>query len=81
MWCWRRMEKISWINHVKNEEVLQRVKEEWNILHTIKQRKANWIEHILHCNCLLEHTIEGKIEGKILGIQKQEDYWMTLRKE
>jgi hypothetical protein len=23
VWCWRRIEKISWNNHVKNEEVLQ----------------------------------------------------------
>ena len=22
MWCWRRMEKMSWTNHVRNEEVL-----------------------------------------------------------
>jgi hypothetical protein len=27
MWCWRRMEKISWPDHVRNEEVLLRVKE------------------------------------------------------
>jgi hypothetical protein len=27
MWCWRRMEKISWADHVRNEEVLNRVKE------------------------------------------------------
>jgi len=20
MWCWRRMEKISWTDHVRNEE-------------------------------------------------------------
>jgi hypothetical protein len=26
MWCWRRMEKISWIDHVRNEEALLRVK-------------------------------------------------------
>ena len=26
MWCWRRMEKISLIDHVRNEEVLLRVK-------------------------------------------------------
>jgi hypothetical protein len=25
MWCWRRMEKISWTEHVGNEEVLLRV--------------------------------------------------------
>jgi hypothetical protein len=55
--------EIRWTNRVKNEEVLHRVKEEKNILHTIKQRKANWIGHILHRNCLLKHTIVQKIEG------------------
>jgi hypothetical protein len=50
---------------VRNEEVLHRVKEERNILHTIKIRKANWIGHILRRNCLLKHVIEGKLEGKI----------------
>jgi hypothetical protein len=53
MWCWRRVERISWTDHVRNEEVLHRVKEERNILHTIKKRTANWIHHILRRNCLL----------------------------
>jgi hypothetical protein len=65
MWCWRRMEKISWTDRVRNEEVLHRVKEESNILHTIKRSKANWIGHILRRNCLLKHGIEGKLEGRI----------------
>jgi hypothetical protein len=47
MWCWRRMEKISWTEHVRNEEVLLRVKEQRNILLEIRKRKANWIGHIL----------------------------------
>jgi hypothetical protein len=47
------------------EEVLHTVKEERNILDTIKRRKANWIGHILHRNCLLKHVIEGKFEGWI----------------
>jgi hypothetical protein len=38
------------------------VKEERNILHTIR-RKANWIGHVLRRNCLLKHIIEGKIRG------------------
>jgi len=38
MWYCRRMEKINWTDHVKNE-VLYRVKEERNILHTIKTRR------------------------------------------
>jgi hypothetical protein len=28
MWCWRMMEKISWTDRVRNEEVLLRVKEQ-----------------------------------------------------
>ena len=35
------MEKISWTDHVRNEDVLLRVKEQRNILHEIRKRKAN----------------------------------------
>jgi len=63
MWCWRRMEKIIWTDHVRNEEVLLRAKEQRNILHEISKRKANWICHILCRNCLLRRVIEGKIKG------------------
>jgi hypothetical protein len=65
MWWWRRMEKISWTVHVRNEEVLLRVKEQRNILHEIRKRNANWIGHILRRNCLLQRVIEGKIQGGI----------------
>ena len=34
------MEKISWTDHVRKEEVLLRVKEQRNILHEISKRKA-----------------------------------------
>ena len=47
MWCWRRMEKIIRTDHVTNEEVLLRVKEQRNILHEIHKRKAKWIGHIM----------------------------------
>jgi len=59
--CWTRMEMISWTYHVKNAEVLDRFKEERNILHTIKRRKVNWIGHILQRNCLLKQVTEGKM--------------------
>jgi hypothetical protein len=65
MWCWRRMEKISWTNHVRNEEELLRVNEQRNILHEIRKWKANWIGHILRRNCLLQRVIEGKIKGEM----------------
>jgi hypothetical protein len=48
------MEKIRWTDRVRNEEVLHRVKEERNIIHEMKRRKANWIGHILCRNCLVK---------------------------
>jgi hypothetical protein len=50
---WRKMEKISWTDHVRNEDLLVIVKEQKNILHEILKRKAKWIGHILRRNCLL----------------------------
>ena len=41
------------------------VKEQRNILHEIRKRKANWIAHILLRNCLLQRVTEGKIQGGI----------------
>jgi hypothetical protein len=65
MWCWKRMEMISWTDSVRYEDVLLRVKEQRNILHEICKLKANWIGHILRRNCLLQRVTEGKIQGGI----------------
>jgi hypothetical protein len=59
------MENISWTDHLRNEAVLLRVKEQSNILHEISKREANWIIHILHRNCLLQQVIKEKIKGGI----------------
>jgi hypothetical protein len=50
---------------VGNEEVLLRVKEQRNILHEIRKRKAKWIGHILRRNCILQRVTEGKIQREI----------------
>ena len=65
------MEKISWTDHVRNEEVLLRVNEQRNNLHAIRKRKANWIGHILRRNCLIRQVIEGKIKGEIEETRRQ----------
>ena len=65
------MEKISWTDHVRNEDVLLTVKEQRNILHEIRKRKVNWIGHILRRNCLLQRVIEGKIKGGIEVTERQ----------
>ena len=45
-----------------DDEVLYSVKEERNIVHTIKRTKPNWIGNILRRNCLLKQVIEGKTD-------------------
>jgi hypothetical protein len=65
MWFWRRMEKISWTDHVRKENVLLRVKEQRNILHEIHKQKANLFGHILGRNCLLQQVTEGKVQEGI----------------
>jgi hypothetical protein len=56
---------------VRNYEVLLRVKENRNILHEIRKRKANWIGHILHRNRLLQRVTEGKIQRGIEVTERQ----------
>ena len=68
---YRRMEKISWTDHVRNEEELLRVNEQRNILHETRKRKANWIGHILRRNCLLKQVIEGKIKEEMEVIRRR----------
>ena len=46
-WIWRRIEKISWTDHVPNETVLQLVQEKRTLLVTITQRQKNWVGHVL----------------------------------
>ena len=69
--CWGRMEKISCTDQVRNEEVLLGIKEQKNILHEIRKRKANWIGQILCRNFPLHRVIEGKVQGvlKVTGRQ------------
>jgi hypothetical protein len=50
---------------LRSKELLSRVKEERNILHTIIRRKAKLTGHILRRNCLLKHIIQRKTEGRI----------------
>jgi hypothetical protein len=46
---------------VRNEELLQRIKEERNIVQIITRRKVNWISHILRRNCRPKHVIDEKM--------------------
>jgi hypothetical protein len=53
--------------------VLQIVKEEKNIPHTAKRRKANKIGHMLPRNCRLEHVTCGKTARNTELIEDEEE--------
>jgi len=63
MWIWCRMEKISWTEHISNEEVLK-------LLTTIRTRQRNWMGHIMRGDYIMRgdslqrELIEGRMEGK-----------------
>jgi Reverse transcriptase (RNA-dependent DNA polymerase)/Endonuclease/Exonuclease/phosphatase family len=64
MWIWRKMERVSWMEKITNEEVLQMIEEKRSLIGTIKRRQRKWIGHILRSDTLLRDIIEGRMEGK-----------------
>ena len=59
MWCWRRLEKISYKEKMTNEKVLEQVKEKTKILKVIVRKKNNRTGHVLRGDGLLKEVIEG----------------------
>ena len=64
MKVWRRMEKISWTEHISNEVVLKLVEEERSLITTIRTRQRNWMRRIMTGDSLHREIIEGRMEGK-----------------
>uniref|UniRef100_A0A8D8UG11 Uncharacterized protein n=1 Tax=Cacopsylla melanoneura TaxID=428564 RepID=A0A8D8UG11_9HEMI len=46
MWVYRRILRISWVDKVSNERVIQRMNKEKEIVNTIKTRKLQYLGHI-----------------------------------
>jgi len=64
MWLWRKLEKVNWGDRISNEEVLTMVNESRCLIETIRQRKKNWVGHVLRGNGLLRDVLEGRLLGK-----------------
>ena len=63
MWIWCRMERISWMEHRTNEEILQMVDEKRSLMGIIQSRQRNWLGHIMRGDSLLTTIIEERKEG------------------
>src|SRR3989442_10649771 len=60
VWLWRGLEKISWREKIRNDELFAMVMEERCLIRTIRQRQKNWIGHVFRGEGLLRHVLEGK---------------------
>lgn len=67
MWLYRRILRISWVDHVTNDDVLNRMNNSREIMSIIKARKLEYLGHIMrnqHRFGLLQQILQGKILGK-----------------
>ncbi|KAI5636210.1 hypothetical protein NE865_11049 [Phthorimaea operculella] len=81
MWCWRRMEGISWTERKTNEEVLQLVKEKRALLRTIENRRGKMMGHLIRHDSFLKTIIEGKVEGKRGRGRPRRNYFQQLKEK
>src|SRR3989441_2504995 len=64
MSLWRELEKISWRDKIRNDEMFARIKEERCLIRTIRQQQKNWIGHVLRGDGLLRDVMEGRVKEK-----------------
>ena len=64
MWFYRRMLRISWTQHISNNDVLCRAGTRRTILHTIRDRQARFFGHIMRKGQMENIVITGKLDGK-----------------
>lgn len=80
MWCWRRMERISWTEKKTNEEVLNIVREKRSLMNIIANRRGKMLGHLLRHDEFIKVILEGKIEGKRKRGRPRITYMEQIRK-
>lgn len=77
MWLFRRLLKISWTDHITNEEVLRRMNRDRELMGLVKRKKASYFGHIFRHQRyeLLQLIMEGKIEGR-RGLGRKKFSWL-----
>ncbi|KAF6212602.1 hypothetical protein GE061_013128 [Apolygus lucorum] len=78
MWCLRRMFRISWVQRVRNTEVLRRAGlEDRQLFKDVKRRKIGYLGHVFRGDryAFQRLVLEGKIEGR-RGIGRKQLSWL-----
>nr|CAH7753717.1 unnamed protein product [Callosobruchus chinensis] len=79
MWTLRRMLKISWTEHVRNDDVLRMAGlEDRELFEHIKKRKISYLGHIIRRGRyeFQRLILQRKIEGGRRGIGRKKLPWL-----
>ena len=80
LWFYRRMMKISWVDHITNEEVLRRAGTERKIMKTIRKRQIEFLGHVMRKEGLEELMLTGRVNGKRSRGRQRLTYLESLSK-
>ena len=64
LWCYCRMLKVSWVDRVTNEEILNRLGVKADLWNILTARRNKWVGHLLRHDGLVKIILEGTVEGK-----------------
>lgn len=64
MWLLRRMLKISYTDHITNEEVLRRTNSKRELKDLIMKRKLSYFGYIVRGEKLQRQLVDGRVEGE-----------------
>ena len=64
MWCYRRMLKIKYTDHVSNDLVLAIARDQRKLLKVCHERKMRYFGHLVRAGGMLANICLGKIEGR-----------------
>ena len=81
MWCYRRMLKIRWVDHVTNEAVLSRIGEKRKLWHYLTKRRDRLIGHILRHQGITNLVLEGSVGGKNCRGRPRDEYSKQVQKD
>lgn len=79
MWTLRRMLKVSWVERIRNEDILRRAGlTDRELFENIKKRKIAYLGHIIRGERyhFLRLILQGKIEGGKRGIGRRKLSWL-----
>ena len=72
MWCFSRMQQISWKAKISNENVLRQIGHHTSLLKAIKIRQMSFLGHVIRKEKLEHLSLTGLIAGKrAQGRQRQ----------